>query len=70
MGKKKNKVRFELLENETIDECLNRMKQEGYVPVGKYEKPIFKEVIKEDGKVAYEPIRQQIVFEGKLMNDK
>ncbi|MCU9594229.1 NETI motif-containing protein [Caldibacillus thermolactis] len=70
MGKKKNKVRFELQENETIDECLNRMKQEGYVPVGKYEKPIFKEVIKEDGKVAYEPIRQQIVFEGKLMNDK
>lgn len=46
------------------------MKQEGYVPVGKYEKPIFKEVIKEDGKVAYEPIRQQIVLEGKLMNDK
>ena len=43
MGKKKNKVRFELQENETIDECLNRMKQEGYVPVGKYEKPIFKE---------------------------
>lgn len=70
MGKKKNKVRFELQENETIDECLNRMKQEGYVPVGKYEKPIFKEVIKEDGKVAYEPIRQQIVLEGKLMNDK
>lgn len=70
MGKKKNKVRFELQENETIDECLNRMKQESYVPVGKYEKPIFKEVIKEDGKVAYEPIRQQIVLEGKLMNDK
>lgn len=69
MGKKKKKVRFELQENETVDECLTRMKKEGYVPVGKYEKPIFKEIRKEDGSIFYQPVKQQVIFEGKLMED-
>lgn len=66
LEKKKKKVRFELKENETVDECLERMKNEGYEPIGKIEKPIFEE-IRQDGQVSYKPIKQQIIFEGKLI---
>lgn len=61
MGAGKNKKLFEVLENETIDQCLNRMKKEGYVPVRRTEKPIFKET----GKDQYEPAGRQTIFEGK-----
>ena len=57
-GKKK----FEVMENETIDACLERIKQEGYMPVKRTEKPIFKEV-KENGEVNYVPSGRIIVFE-------
>ncbi|MEI5907352.1 NETI motif-containing protein [Bacillus spongiae] len=60
MGKK----RFEVKESESIEDCLARMKQEGYVPVKRIEKPIFKEVIQK-GVKSYEPIGSQIMFEGK-----
>ena len=63
---KPKKQRFELMENETIDACLDRMKKEGYFPVKRVEKPIFKEVII-DGKTEYEPVSRQIIFEGQLM---
>ncbi|MGJ7919326.1 NETI motif-containing protein [Neobacillus sp. LXY-4] len=59
MSKKKQ---FEVLENESIDECLNRIKNEGYVPIKRIEKPIFKE-IKEGNSVTYEPAGRYIVFE-------
>lgn len=68
LGKKK--LRFELQDHETVDELLNRMKKEGYVPVGKYEKPIFKEIKHSDGTVQYEPVKKQIIFEGKLIDEK
>ena len=64
---KPKKQRFELQENESIDQCLERMKKEGYVPIKRTEKPIFKEV-KNGGQTDYVPVGRQIIFEGKLMN--
>lgn len=66
MGKEKKKQSFEVQENETIDDCLKRMKKEGYIPVRRIEKPIFQEIIKNNQKT-YEPIGRQIVFEAKKM---
>ncbi|MGD6843828.1 NETI motif-containing protein [Bacillus infantis] len=64
MSKEKKKKQFEVLENETIGQCLDRIAKEGYVPVRRTEKPIFKEV-KTGGNVTYEPAGRQIVFEAK-----
>ena len=64
MGKKK--MQFEVQENETIEQCLERMKQHGYSPIKRMEKPIFQEV-KNGGETNYEPIGRQIVFEGQLV---
>ncbi|WLR51090.1 NETI motif-containing protein [Bacillus tianshenii] len=63
MSKKK---KYEVKENETVSDCLDRMKADGYVPTRRMEKPVFKEV-KKNGKVIQEPYRQQIIFEAKLM---
>lgn len=59
----KQKKKFEVFEHESVEECLNRMKVEGYSPIKRIEKPIFKEEKK--GKRA-EPkyYRQIIMFEG------
>ncbi|HEO8419467.1 NETI motif-containing protein [Niallia sp. FSL W8-0635] len=59
MSKKK---RFEVQTNETINDCLDRMKKEGYTPIKRMEKPVFKE-IKVNGQMSYEPVSQQIIFE-------
>ncbi|WP_031539707.1 NETI motif-containing protein [Niallia sp. JL1B1071] len=59
MSKKK---RFEVQMNETINDCLERMKKEGYTPIKRMEKPVFKE-IKVNGQMSYEPVSQQIIFE-------
>lgn len=61
MNKKKQ---FEVQENESIDQCIDRIRAEGYVPVRRIEKPIFKE-IKDGSSVAYEPAGRFIVFEAK-----
>lgn len=61
----KKKMQFEVQENESIDECLDRMKRQGYTPVRRMEKPIFQE-IKKGGDTIYEPIGRKIVFEGRL----
>ncbi len=63
---KKRKEKFEVQEHETIDTCLDRMKEAGYFPVRRMEEPIFEEQIK-DGKIHYVPIKRKIVFEAKLM---
>ncbi|AND37937.1 MULTISPECIES: NETI motif-containing protein [Cytobacillus] len=68
MSKAKNKMVFEVQENETIDQCLDRIQKAGYIPVRRTEKPIFKEV-KTGGKVDYEPAGRQIVFEAKRLED-
>lgn len=61
MGKKK--MQFEVQENESIEDCLNRMKKLGYTPVRRTEKPIFQE-IKKGSETIYEPVARQITFEG------
>ncbi|MCM3667304.1 NETI motif-containing protein [Mesobacillus subterraneus] len=62
MSKEKKKKMYEVGENESIDDCLNRMKKDGYAPVRRMEKPIFQEV-KRNGTVEYEPAGRQIIFE-------
>ncbi|KIL46992.1 NETI motif-containing protein [Jeotgalibacillus campisalis] len=58
-----NKEWFEVEEHETIEDCLKRMSDLGYMPVKRMEEPIFKE-IKEGSSVKNEPIRQRIRFQG------
>ncbi|MGE7602863.1 NETI motif-containing protein [Peribacillus sp. NPDC097675] len=62
---KKSKEKFEVREGESIDDCLDRIKAEGYFPVRRTEEPIFAEKIT-NGKAHYEPIKRKIVFEAKL----
>jgi hypothetical protein len=45
MSKRTKKKKFEVGENETIEQVLERMKIEGYLPVRRIETPIFEEVI-------------------------
>lgn len=59
-------MKFEVQENESIEDCLNRMKKLGYTPVRRTEKPIFQE-IKKGSETIYEPVAQQIIFEGALI---
>ncbi|WP_077620412.1 NETI motif-containing protein [Bacillus sinesaloumensis] len=62
---KPKKQKFEVRDNETIDQCLDRMKAEGYFPVRRMEEPIFQET-ERNGEIAVEPCGRRIVFEGKL----
>jgi len=64
MATKKKKM-FEVLENETIDQCLNRMKNEGYQPIRRIERPVFMED-ERTGEV--KPIKREISFEGILID--
>lgn len=54
-------MKFRVEADETIQDCLARMREAGYMPVKRYEKPVFKE--NKDGSV--EVLRQEIVFTGK-----
>jgi len=60
-----SKKKFEVFENESINDCLERMEKEGYKPVKRMEVPIFSEQMV-NGKVEIEPTGRKIVFEGKL----
>jgi NETI protein len=64
----KKMLLFEVQENETIGDCLDRMKEAGYMPVRRMEKPVFEEK-KDGGKTDVVPVRQTIVFEGKKMEE-
>jgi len=64
---KPKKQRYEVNENESIDECLDRMKKDGYFPVRRVEKPIFQEV-KKGGETEYVPVARKIIFEGRLID--
>lgn len=55
----KNDIWYEVGEHETISDCLERMRKEGYAPVGRKEEPLFEEI---DGKPV--PIRQIVKFKG------
>ncbi|UXR69029.1 MULTISPECIES: NETI motif-containing protein [unclassified Staphylococcus] len=59
-------MKFQVEENETIQDCLARMREAGYMPVKRFEKPVFKE--NTDGSV--EVLRQEIIFTGKKINDE
>ena len=61
---KKKQVWFDVEENETIDQCLERIKKEGYMPMGRREEPIFHEV---NGQPTV--LRQKIQFKG-LLNEE
>ncbi|MFB4165440.1 NETI motif-containing protein [Alteribacillus sp. JSM 102045] len=65
MSKKLKKKRFEVRDEETIDDCLKRIAEEGYFPVRRMEKPVFEEV-KKNGKIDNIPVKQQIIFEAKV----
>lgn len=53
--------KFEVQDNESIQDCLDRMKKEGYMPVKRFQKPIFQEL--KDGTI--EVLKEQIIFTGK-----
>jgi len=50
---------FEVEEHESMEDCLNRMKQAGYMAVGRKEEPLFEEI---NGEPV--PVRQIIKFKG------
>ncbi|MFD1864531.1 NETI motif-containing protein [Planococcus chinensis] len=60
----KNTVWFEVGENETIKECLDRMKAAGYAAVGRREEPLFEEV---NGEPV--PVRQIVKFKGSKLEN-
>ncbi|MEH7235211.1 NETI motif-containing protein [Bacillus sp. JJ1562] len=62
---KPKKQKFVVKENETIDQCLDRMKAEGYFPVRRMEEPVFQE-IKRNGEIVVEPCGRKVIFEGEL----
>ncbi|WP_081727736.1 NETI motif-containing protein [Halalkalibacter wakoensis] len=66
---KKRKEQFEVGESETIEDCLGRMKEKGYQPIKRIEKPIFEEKMINAQK-EYVPIRQKIIFEGILVESE
>ncbi|WP_391117572.1 NETI motif-containing protein [Psychrobacillus sp. L3] len=56
---KKETVWFEVEENETITDCMERMSKQGFQVAGRREEPLFAEV---DGQPV--PIRQIILLKG------
>lgn len=63
----KGKMQFEVQENESIGDCIERMKKLGFSPIRRIEKPIFHEVISE-GQTSYEPVSRKIIFEAKKID--
>lgn len=66
MTTKPKKQKFTVEDNETIDDCLNRMQAEGYMPVRRMEEPIFTET-KQNDQIEVVPCGRKIIFEGKLL---
>ncbi|WP_078408355.1 NETI motif-containing protein [Priestia abyssalis] len=66
MKKVSSKREYEVGENETIDQCLNRIKADGFIPIKRIEKPIFKEEIV-NGQEIIIPAGRVIVFEVKKL---
>ncbi|MBO1198370.1 NETI motif-containing protein [Staphylococcus simiae] len=54
-------MKFKVEAEETITDCLQRMKEAGYMPVRRIEKPIYQE--NKDGSI--EVLQQEIIFIGK-----
>ncbi|GAA0460263.1 NETI motif-containing protein [Alkalibacillus silvisoli] len=60
--KKKN---YRVSDYPSIDACLDQMKEEGFTPVKRIEKPVF---LEQDKGQEPEPFRQEIVFEAVKMD--
>jgi hypothetical protein len=60
----KKQVWFEVKEDETIEQCLDRMRKEGYMAMGRKEEPVFHII---DGEPTY--LRQKIKFKGILVGE-
>ncbi|MCQ6280541.1 NETI motif-containing protein [Bacillus sp. EB600] len=60
----KGRMEFEVQENESIGDCMDRMKKLGFSPIRRIEKPIFQEVIN-GSQTTYEPVGRKIIFEAK-----
>lgn len=60
----KKTIWFEVNQEETVAECLERMKAEGYMAAGRKEEPLFEE---KDGIPV--PVRQMIKFKGIKMDE-
>jgi hypothetical protein len=61
MTKKPTKKRYVVEAGESISDCLARMDREGYKPIRRIEKPIFKE---RDG--GFVPVEREIIFDAVL----
>lgn len=60
----KKQVWFEVEENETIEQCIDRMRKEGYMAMGRKEEPVFHIV---NGEPTY--LRQKVKFKGILIEE-
>jgi hypothetical protein len=59
---KQKKLTYEVQDHETIDQCLDRIQKDGYLPIKRIEKPIFQEKM-QNNQMIYEPIDSQVLFE-------
>jgi len=60
----KRQIWYEVEENESIEDCLARMRQDGFIAVGRREEPIFHLV---NGEPTY--LRQKIQFKAMVYQD-
>lgn len=60
----KQQIWYEVEENESIEDCLARMRRDGYMAVGRKEEPVFHLV---NGEPTY--LRQKIQFKAMLWQD-
>lgn len=60
----KKDVWYEVEENETIEQCLERMNKDGYMPFGRKEEPVFHYI---NGEPTY--LCQKIKFKGVLREE-
>ncbi|MGJ5650856.1 NETI motif-containing protein [Staphylococcus warneri] len=58
-------MKYKVNDNETIADCLQRMKADGYMPTRRIEKPIYKE--NKDGSL--EVLKQDIIFIGNKITE-
>ena len=63
-NKKQKKKKFRVEEGKSISDVLQEMRNEGYTPVARFEKPVFIERGKN-----VEVSHQEIIFEGKLIEE-
>ncbi|WP_235988962.1 NETI motif-containing protein [Aquibacillus kalidii] len=67
--KTRMKKQYEVGEQETVDQCIDRIRKEGYTPIRRIEKPIFKEV-EQNGDIGYEPVSRTIIFDAVPVKDE